>query len=219
MAVKHVIFDLDGTLIDSSQSILQSFESAFKKTNTPAVRTFSQDIIGPPLIHTLKLLSGSSDDTLLKQLAEAFKSEYDSHAYQLATVFDGVEAMLKSLQSKGIKGYIATNKRILPTRKIMQYLNWTHYFEGVYALDYYSPAVSSKTEMVTHIINQHHLPIAETVFVGDRVEDGEAATANQLAFAMVSWGYLDASMGLIPETWHQCTSPNQLLDYLLLNVD
>ncbi len=219
MTFQHVIFDLDGTLIDSSQSILQSFESAFKNTNTPAVRSFSQDIIGPPLIPTLKLLSGSTDDAQLKQLAEAFKSEYDNHAYQLATVFDGIEAMLKSLKSEGMKLYIATNKRILPTRKIMQHLNWAQYFEGVYALDYFSPAAANKTEMVTRILNQHALPIADTVFVGDRVEDGEAATANQLSFAMVSWGYLDSSIGLIPETWHQCSSPKQLLAYLLRSVN
>lgn len=214
MSIQHVIFDLDGTLIDSSRSILQSFESAFLVTGIQAIRPFTPEIIGPPLIPTLKMLSGLNDEVLLKRLAEAFKAEYDSHAYQLATVFEGVEPMLAQLQAEGKQLYIATNKRILPTHKIMQYLNWSQYFTEVYALDYFTPAVPNKAEMVTRIIAAHQLPITQTAFVGDRVEDGQAASANHLPFAMVTWGYLDTSMGDMPADWQQCTSPSQLLDYL-----
>lgn len=214
MRFQHVIFDLDGTLIDSSASILQSFESAFRLNNMAPIRPLTPEVIGPPLMTTLKLLSGLDDPQVLMRLAEAFKSEYDHHAYKLATVFDGVEAMLDELKQAGFKLYIATNKRILPTRKIMQHLNWTHYFEQVYALDYFNPALPNKTAMVTEILHQLALPIKQTAFVGDRVEDGEAASANQLTFAMVSWGYLDSSMGTIPKTWHQCSSPGQLLEMI-----
>lgn len=214
MKIEHVIFDLDGTLIDSSHSILKSFEAAFKVTNTPALRPFTADVIGPPLMPTLKLLSGSEDTVLLAKLAEAFKAEYDSHAYQLATVFEGVEDMLFSLHKLGAKLYIATNKRIYPTRNIMQFLGWDKLFTEVYALDFFTPALPNKTTMVTEIMTQRKLCPSNTAFVGDRIEDGQAATANHLPFAMVSWGYLDDTVGDIPNTWQQCATPQQLLTFL-----
>ena len=214
MVIEHVIFDLDGTLIDSSHSILKSFEAAFKVTQTPALRAFTPDVIGPPLIPTLKLLSGSEDAALLQRLAEAFKAEYDSHAYQLAEVFEGVETMLQSLHAQGVKLYIATNKRIYPTRKIMQFLGWEGLFTQVYALDFFTPALPNKTAMVTEILAQMNLNPTNTVFVGDRIEDGQAATVNHLPFAMVSWGYLDDTVGEIPSSWQRCETPQQLLNFL-----
>jgi phosphoglycolate phosphatase len=212
---KHVIFDLDGTLIDSSTSILQSFEAAFKKLDIPNQKPFTQEIIGPPLMPTLKSLSGSDDASLLDGLAQAFKDEYDGHAYRAATVFNGIASFLKRLHENGVQMYIATNKRILPTSKIMQHLQWQQYFTGVYALDYFTPPVASKKDMVTQILSKHALALPETLFVGDRIEDGLAAEGNGLDFAMVTWGYLDDSQGDIAAHWLSFSSPTALADYVL----
>lgn len=215
---KHVIFDLDGTLIDSSASILQSFEAAFKKLDIPNQKPFTQEIIGPPLMPTLRALSGSDDQSVLDALAQAFKDEYDGHAYRAATVFDGIEPFLDRLKHHGIRMYIATNKRILPTSKIMQHLQWQQYFDGIYALDYFTPAVASKKDMVTQILSKHALALPETLFVGDRIEDGLAAEGNGLDFAMVTWGYLDDNQGGIADHWHSFSSPDTLAEYVLGNA-
>ena len=214
-ANKNVIFDLDGTLIDSSASILQSFEAAFARTGIAARLPFTQSVIGPPLMPTLQRLSGSDDPLLLQSLAIAFKAEYDSHAYQAATVFAGIPELLETLHQQQVEMYIATNKRILPTRKIMQHLGWRDYFVGIYALDYFDPAASSKQEMVTRIMAQHALAAEETLFVGDRIEDGMAAEGNSLDFAMVTWGYLDDTQGEIRPHWHRFDAPAALAAYVL----
>lgn len=211
----NVIFDLDGTLIDSSTSILQSFEAAFRKSGVTAIKPFTQAVIGPPLMPTLKLLSGSEDPALLQALAAAFKAEYDTHAYKAATVFAGIEVFLARLQQHGLQMYIATNKRILPTGKIMQHLRWQGYFAGVYALDYFTPAAASKKDMVRNILELHQLVPAETLFVGDRIEDGLAAEGNGLDFAMVTWGYLDETQGEIADHWRSFSTPEALADYVL----
>ncbi len=212
MTIQHIIFDLDGTLIDSSPSILQSFVAAFEQCGVMPVRPLTSDIIGPPLMPTLRLLTASHDEALIARLADAFKAEYDNHAYQAVAVFSGVETMLDNLKAQGKQLYIATNKRILPTRKIMQHLAWTRYFKEVYALDYFTPALSNKTDMVTQILAREALSPANCFFVGDRVEDGQAATSNHIPFAMVRWGYLDKSMGALPDSWHYCDTPADLLD-------
>jgi phosphoglycolate phosphatase len=212
---QHIIFDLDGTLIDSSTSILQSFEAAFKKSGVVALKPFTQEVIGPPLMPTLRTLSGSDDAGLLDTLAAAFKAEYDTHAYKAATVFEGIASLLSRLQQHGLQMYIATNKRILPTTRIMQHLQWEHYFAGVYALDFFSPAVASKKDMVSNILALHGLTPEATLFVGDRIEDGLAAEGNGLDFAMVTWGYLDDTQGVMADHWQSFSTPEALADRIL----
>ncbi|HWU83672.1 MAG TPA: HAD hydrolase-like protein [Methylophilaceae bacterium] len=210
-----VIFDLDGTLIDSSASILRSFEAAFDKTGVIARQPFTSEAIGPPLIPTLKRLAGSDDPVLIQALAAAFKAEYDNHAYQAATVFDGIPELLATLRQRGVQMYIATNKRILPTHKILTHLGWQDHFAGIYGLDYFEPVAASKTEMVARIIERHALTPGPTLFVGDRIEDGIAAEGNGLDFAMVTWGYLDDTQGERSDNWQYFDDPHALGIYII----
>ncbi len=73
---KSIIFDLDGTLVDSSESILESIQSAFLMCDLKPMMALNSDIIGPPLMETLIKLSGVSDKDVLNQLAEKFKKNY-----------------------------------------------------------------------------------------------------------------------------------------------
>ena len=66
MTNRNVIFDLDGTLIDSSLGIMESFSKAFSVCNINLVRSLDSIVIGPPLMETLSLLSGTSDIIVLQ---------------------------------------------------------------------------------------------------------------------------------------------------------
>lgn len=57
----HILFDLDGTLIDSAPAILASFRDAFARAGLTPVIPIDDSIIGPPLTETLQLLAGSKD--------------------------------------------------------------------------------------------------------------------------------------------------------------
>lgn len=214
MPIPHIIFDLDGTLIDSSPSILASFKHAFVSLQVEPKRAFTADLIGPPLMQTLATLAGSEDAALLNALALAFKAHYDSVGYQQTVVFAGVDDMLASLAATGAQLYIATNKRLHPTRKILQHLDWQRYFRQVYALDYFSPPLASKQLMVTRVLADESIVPSAAVYIGDRYEDGMAAQTNGLAFGLVTWGYLDESMGEIPAHWPQYSTPQALTEYL-----
>ena len=111
----HILFDLDGTLIDSAPAILASFRDAFAQTGIAPVRSIDESIIGPPLLETLQLLSGSQDAALTGRLADAFKASYDTEGYKATAAYAGVGALLTSLAGAGLTLSIATNKRIHPT--------------------------------------------------------------------------------------------------------
>lgn len=189
MLVKQIIFDLDGTLIDSSASILAAFKGAFDSLGISPMRSLTADIIGPPLREALQLLSGVDDVAVLDSLAAAFKEHYDTAGYRQTTVFTGVPEMLEALSAMPLDLYIATNKRIKPTLLILEYLGWMHYFKGVYALDSLNPPAKNKVELLASIMCKYAMGFRDTYYVGDRMDDWAAASKNSLHFAWAHWGY------------------------------
>lgn len=75
--MRSIIFDLDGILIDSVQSILVSMQRAFDVCDLVPVLPLEVSLIGSPLRETLELLSPESDAAQIEQIAEAFINSYD----------------------------------------------------------------------------------------------------------------------------------------------
>ena len=186
--VNTLVFDLDGTLIDSSRSILAGFAAAFDELGRAPVAALEPGIIGPPLKETLALLAGTEDPAVIEPLAAGFKRHYDTEGYKATEVFPGVPQMLAALAAR-FPLYIATNKRIGPTRSILGHLGWSGHFRDVHALDSFSPPAKNKREMIARVLSTHGLDAARTLYVGDRDEDEHAAAGNGLPFALACWGY------------------------------
>jgi len=187
--LKSIIFDLDGTLVDSSESVLESIERAFSICSIQLLKPLNSELIGPPLIEILKTLSGESDKTILNLLAEKFKESYDNSGFKKTAVFSGINEMLNELNDSGFKLYIATNKRNIPTKKIINFLGWDGLFKEIYSLDSFSPAAVTKTEILAKIINFHSLLKKNVIYIGDLEDDKISAQANNIEYIMVNWGY------------------------------
>ena len=82
-----IIFDLDGTLIDSRAAILDAFGKVLAEQGIAPQIALSAVRIGPPLSETLRELTGSDDQALLGALAEEFKAHYDSTGYQACLLY------------------------------------------------------------------------------------------------------------------------------------
>lgn len=210
MAFDGIIFDLDGTLIDSSAGILAGFRGAFDAVGMEVKHPITEHIIGPPLMETLALLAGTDDVTVLHPLADAFMVYYDTEGYRSTTLFPGVESLLARLAALQIPLFIATNKRAIPTRRIVDHLGLAQYFAAVYALDSFSPKLANKSQLLARIALAHHLPAAATLYVGDRREDEKAASNNGMPFAMALWGYHVEAAENMPAHWQLLTSPEAL---------
>jgi len=202
-----VIFDLDGTLIDSAPSILASFESALKRGGVQPLVPFTDALIGPPLRQTLINLTGISDDSVLDALIEYFKDSYDSEGYLATRVYEGVEELLTSLSARHIPMAIATNKRKIPTLKILNHLGWESYFKLVGSLDSINPPYPDKGALISALLDEMGVDAATSVYAGDKLEDGEAAKANKMHFIAAGWGYGDWGEIKIQSGWQVDLSP------------
>ena len=209
----HVLFDLDGTLIDSAPAILASYRAAFADCGLEPACAIDQRLIGPPLGETLRLLIGRDDEVLLERLTQAFKQRYDTTGYRQTVAYAGVDALLAQLRADGRTLHIATNKRLHPTRLILAQLGWNDYFASVYALDMISPRLPDKATMLGRQINEQGVARSAAIYIGDRSEDGLAATANGLAFIAATWGYDSDAVALNP-AWIAADTPSTLLRLL-----
>ncbi len=188
---KSIIFDFDGTLIDSAPSILTGFEHVLKANGIEPLTPLVSSIIGPPLIQTLKKLSGINDEKKILKMAEQFKEYYDVEGCLLSKPYDDVDHGLKKLVEDNFELHIATNKRYIPTINIIKHLNWDNLFVSVYTLDKAGAAFKTKSDVIKKQIEDFTLSVDQVTYVGDRLEDMEAAQSNKLNFLGVSWGYGD----------------------------
>ncbi|MCE1181907.1 MAG: HAD hydrolase-like protein [Rhodocyclales bacterium] len=211
----HILFDLDGTLIDSAPAILASFREAFAQTGVVPVRAIDDSIIGPPLKETLQLLAGSSEAGLIGQLEAAFKASYDSEGYKATAAYAGVGDLLAALKAAGLTLSIATNKRIHPTRLILEHLGWLHHFAHIYALDLFTPRLPDKAAMIARLMADQGIAKEAAIYIGDRSEDGESADANGLPFIAVTWGYGSLTPAEMRPDWRAAAQPEALGALLL----
>lgn len=215
MLSSHIIFDLDGTLIDSAGAILASYRAAFAACEVTPVQSIEADIVGPPLLETLRRLAGDGDTALISRLADAFRRSYDADALLETKAYPGVGDMLRTLRGAGMVLSMATNKRIHPTRLIVEHLGWSGLFDPVYALDLFVPPLPNKAAMLGQLLAEQKIDAHRAVYVGDRAEDGEAAEAHGLPFIAATWGYGILPVGGAATRWREAATPAALKQMLL----
>lgn len=208
--ITDVIFDLDGTLIDSAPSILSCFGLTLASQSIEPTVPLTEALIGPPLRETLIKLSGVRDEIRLTTMIEGFKQHYDLTGYKATVVFPGINDMLHKLHDAGLRLHIATNKRLRPTRLILEHFDWTGLFDAVYACDACSPSFGSKSRMLAALIGSEGISPGHAVYVGDRSDDKNAATDNALNFIAALWGYRDEDLIGTNETIFSVECPAQL---------
>ncbi len=211
---ENIIFDLDGTLIDSAPSILSGFAFALKSMGVAPKVPLESKLIGPPLIEILSTLSGLTSNTSLNKMANAFKEYYDTTGFLQSVPFDGVDHVLRILNKEGVILHLATNKRYVPTLKILDLMNWSSLFSSIYTLDMPGNSFKTKGEMLCNQIRSAKINKNLALYVGDRNEDRIAAQENCLSFVWANWGYDHSSPTLLDT--HLSPSINSMSDLLIL---
>lgn len=186
-----ILFDLDGTLMDSSPGIINSIVYALKKyditvENTETLRKF----LGPPLHESFKEFYGFDEDKAME--AVSFYREYFSTKGLLENrVYDGVTKLLEALKENGKRIILATSKPQKFTDRIMKHFDLAKYFEFI-AGSNMDGSRSKKAEVIEYALQQCNITDqSKAVMVGDRMHDIIGAQAVGIDSIGVEYGYGD----------------------------
>lgn len=201
-----LIFDLDGTLIDSKNGILISLEHVLLKNAPEYLPCLNQSIIGPPIKGILE--GFIEDDLLISKLSKEFRIHYDSIGFLNTTLFQDVKEGISNLQ-KSIM-FISTNKPEIVTNKILINLQIDSYFFEVVCID--SNSFKNKSQIVSSITK--NLNIGKVTVIGDSMDDYLSAKDNNCNFVFCEYGYgeIEPSESQIKSV----SSPKELFQYLSL---
>jgi phosphoglycolate phosphatase len=187
-----VVFDLDGTLVDSRPGIEASARIALRcvvpRVEMPDVRAQ----LGRPLDGLISVIGATLTADQRVRVREAFVQHYDAEGWRGSVPYPGVTVTLAALRHHGLRLFVASNKRHRPAELILAASGLAQHIEGLYTADSAEPPGTDKTEMAAACVEAHALKPSMTLVVGDSREDQTMAAANDLSFAAAAWGYGDA---------------------------
>jgi phosphoglycolate phosphatase len=198
----NLIFDLDGTLVDSLPGIASSIQYAVRN-HAPGVSLAElRNLVGPPVRQILRKLLAPVSDAQLDDLEGEFRIAYDSWGWKETEAFPSVLDTLQSLHGQGLKLFLFTNKPEFAATKICEALGLRQLFEGMLSKDSKRPEFASKTEMLRALVDQYSLSKDVCLVIGDSQDDYLSAVQLEMAFVHASYGYGRLTRAdSWPETW------------------
>ena len=186
MARKHIILDLDGTLIDSKNEILSTYKKVFDDILPDAYPELQRLNYGLSINDLLRGVYRGENDKIVGA-KKLFASIYDNSEFEETTLYEGVVTTLRDLVEYGAALYIATNKRYAPTKRILELKGLSHYFAGVVANEMENNVQITKRQTISLL--KSSFSFQEGYMVGDSCSDIRAGNEEQLETVAVSYGY------------------------------
>lgn len=182
------LFDLDGTLIDSSAGIFASMEHAFSRVGAELPsRERMRAWIGPPLRQSFPLVVGD-DPARIEATVEHYRERYDAIGWNEHTVYPGIGAAIESLARSGAQLAVVTTKVEHYARRIVEHLPFGAHFARVYGANPNS-VHSEKAAMIAAALRDFATPAEHAAMIGDRHFDIDGARANGMRGIGVTWGF------------------------------
>ncbi len=189
-----VIFDLDGTLVDSVPDLAWSANRTLEKLGLPLVEEAkARDYVGNGLETFIKRfltqkMDGEPEPALYAKALKIFDKHYANNVAQFSQLYDGTLACLKMLRSKGFKMALATNKAQRYTHILLTHLQIEEYFEVVVGGDTVAQKKPDPMPLL-HTARICDVAVQRCIMVGDSRHDIAAAKAAGMKVVAVPYGY------------------------------
>lgn len=186
MAGKMILFDLDGTLTDSGEGIINCASLALEHfgLSVPS-REEMRVFVGPPLSETFQRFGVSADKT--EEAIAVYRSRYIPIGKYENTPYPGIRDVLVRLKADGHRLFVATSKPEAMSVDILEHFGLADCFEMICGASFDSSR-SKKAEVIAYLLEKN--PDAENiVMVGDTAFDVLGAAAHGIPTVGVAWGY------------------------------
>lgn len=213
---KTVIFDLDGTLLNTLDDLADSTNYALSKFGYPT-RTIDEvrQFVGNGVAKLIEraIPEGKNNPNFEKCLA-IFKENYAQNMYNKTAPYNGIIEMLSNLKSKGIKIAVVSNKFDLAVKELCK-----KYFEGFIdfaAGENEAQGIKKKPapDTVISVLNEFNFAPEEAVYVGDSDVDIMTAKNSKMPCISVTWGFRDEKFLLENGATILINAPSEIYNHL-----
>jgi HAD hydrolase, family IA, variant 1 len=206
MKQKHILFDLDGTIVRSDPGITRGVQKSLEQFGIYEEPENLKKFVGPPLVESYTKLYGLSLLQYEKAL-EIFHEYYRSTGIFECELYEGIEEMLKVL-SVEYRLYIATSKPEKEARRVIEHFGLDKYFTFIGGSDGdFNTKRSTKAAVIEYVLKSNNIEDkTAAIMVGDKVHDIVGANTVGLKSIGILYGY--GSMGEFDKA-----------NYIVRNVD
>lgn len=187
MKYELAIFDLDGTLIDTSEGILAAVAYTFDIYGIPPLEgNAKRRFIGPPIQESFQQLPGVDKRTAL-EMAKVFRDRYKDVDLLKAKPYDGIFPLLQKCKNFGIKTAVATYKREDYALKLLNHFGFDRYMTCMFGTD--MAGTMTKAGIIRRCMESCNEKPSSSMMIGDSPNDMNGAIAAGIGFLGVSYGF------------------------------
>ena len=188
MTQKTILFDLDGTLTDSGEGIINCAALALEHFHIPvpsreAMRVF----VGPPLTSTFR--SFGIPEEKIPEAVKVFRSRYTPVGIFENTPYPGIRNLLETLNRQGHKLFVATSKPEEMAITVLRHFDLEKFFTGICGATM-DESRTNKEEVIAYLLEKNGTA-DNMLMIGDTVFDVLGAASHGIPTIGVSWGYGD----------------------------
>ncbi len=194
--IKACIFDLDGTISNTINSIAYFGNNALAKYNLPPIETERYKYLvgdgADTLVRRMMADVGETSEEIFEKVLEYYNTTYDNDFMYLTHVYDGIPETIAALKEKGIKIAVLSNKPHPTTVKVINELFGENYFDICYGN---RPGIPKKPDPapLLDIIKSFGFEKDECLYIGDTSTDMKTGKGAGLFSIGVLWGFRDES--------------------------
>ena len=186
MANKAIFFDLDGTLTDSGEGIMNCATLALEHFGIPVpTREEMRVFVGPPLDQTFIKFGVPADKA--DEAIKVFRSRYTTVGKFENFPYPGIREALETLKGQGHRLFVATSKPEVLANEVLNHFDLAKYFEQIAGATL-DGSRSHKADVITYLLRLTG-DVGQTLMVGDTAFDVNGAAAHGIPTIGVSWGY------------------------------
>ena len=189
MQYRELFFDLDGTISDSAEGILNSVIYALERMGIdPPPRDRLYHYIGPPLIRTFSQDYDLTEEAA-KRAVELYRENYGVKGLYECRAYEGVGALLRECRSRGARLTLATCKPWCLAERVLEHLGLRDYFDFVSGPEL-DGTRNEKHEVIAYAMERLGIENPrEVLMIGDRRDDVVGAGKCQIDCVGVLWGF------------------------------
>lgn len=186
MEKKVILFDLDGTITDSGEGIINCAALALRHYGLPVPsREEMRVFVGPPLHDTFRKFGVPAEEC--DNAVEVFRSRYTTVGIFENTPYPGVRELLEALTANGNRLFIATSKPEVMANRVLEHFDLKKYFEIVCGATMDRSRIE-KSDVIAYLL-RYIGSTENTVMVGDTAFDVTGAASHGIPTIGVGWGY------------------------------